>query len=116
MLKVVVPFSKWLRGEGSSVSRLHRPSDGKRCCLGQAEIAAGATVNEIFDISSPSLMTNNRIPALMVGRDLYMQTSQICFNLMRANDTKNTSDEQKVKDITALGVKAGIEFEFDPQN
>lgn len=52
-MKVVIDRKRWLRGEGSSTSKLLRSSDGKMCCLGFVCIQAGASETDIMDISSP---------------------------------------------------------------
>lgn len=52
-MKVIVDRSRWLRGEGGECSSLQRDCDGKRCCLGFACLAAGATEDQIAGFGDP---------------------------------------------------------------
>ena len=53
-IKVYIDRNRWLRGEGSGVSRLLRSTDGKMCCLGFCMLALGRTEEQIRDVTTPA--------------------------------------------------------------
>lgn len=68
--KVVIPRSRWLRGEGAMKSFLLRASDGKMCCLGHACLALGKTEDDIRQVKSPNSKHK------LATHDLYGETTE----------------------------------------
>jgi hypothetical protein len=131
MLKVVIDRTRWLRGEPED-SYLLRSEDGKMCCLGFAELAAGATPEEITDSGAPScvapreglggLLTPLSPEESRLGYKFEFKDSKVCGDLMNENDEESPIDDDGTSDdafeerrevrIAQLGAQAGIFFTF----
>ena len=125
MLKVEVDRSRWFRGHGKAFSRLRitglTEHNGHMCCLGFAMVAAG--FDEGLDgVPSPAVFLTRKLPntvsvpkALsgLVALDVqYLHNTHTCLGLMDENDDLSLTEADRETQITALGLKAGIEFTF----
>lgn len=72
----MIDLKTWLRGEGEEASRLLRPSDLKRCCLGFLGRACGIDDAYMFDKGGPvSVVASNereKWPAELLGVHQYI--------------------------------------------
>jgi len=117
MLNVIVKRSEWLRGEGNGRSYLLRESDGRKCCLGEALIAAGVNKENIISKTTPSLAFGlDTIPStlvrLLVRGSIISIDSEIGRDLMRINDTDSYSDAEREAELIETSPRAGINFSF----
>lgn len=114
MKTVVVKRSEWLRGEGMSGSRLYRPSDGKRCCIGFACRQLLAMSDE--DISDRhALWRPEAIDGWMAAHSVASAEGWVGDWLEDAydlNDLRGISDADRERALIALGHEHGIDFQF----
>ena len=92
-------MEEWLRGEGSYSSRLYRPEDGKKCCVGFFALAKGIPLDKIWNI--------NEYANIGYGPDPFLKAG-----IYDTNDNQNTTDESKIKNLTEQFKKLGHEIEF----
>lgn len=126
-MKLIVDRTKWLRGEGSDVSRLLRPSDGKMCCLGFVCLAFGMNAQSITNVATPSSVADAKriglnkdhsdVPEALrwllkerAGESI--RDSDDCAELMRCNDLIVESNEWREAGITKIFKDHDIEVEF----
>lgn len=125
-ITVTVERRRWLRGEGSTPSRLLRSTDGKMCCLGFACLALGKTEDEIRDRKSPlsrnivtpddRIVENSRAP----GFDTCLieidhrgpQHRDETTKAMSVNDETGLDDPFREGRLTALLEPLGIDLVF----
>jgi hypothetical protein len=107
-MKLVIDRSKWLRGEGSSVSSLLRSRDGKMCCLGFFAKALGypdACLRELGLMSE----FNDMAPDWLLERDCGVRVEN---SLTAVNDAPHFSDFMREAFIKETFAKHGVEVEF----
>lgn len=103
--ELTIDRSRWLRGEGDSRSVLHRPSDGKMCCLGFYLEACGIPRERLTGRSTPgSILTKDQAPEeakwlFQKDDDRGSYHSGACIDLMRTNDA--TRSERQREEIIA---------------
>lgn len=93
MHKVIIDRLLWLRGEGSDASRLIRPCDGKKCCLGFAGEQCGMSSDDLLD--KEYFTCDDPVPEalkFLVDNIKNLPTSHAAFTLMIANDIKLGED------------------------
>jgi len=122
MLKVVIDRTKWLRGEEANQfgSSLLCPHSGKYCCLGFAAKEAGATDDEIRDLSTPGalwLTVGKTITESLLRSDRdesKEMNSNLSEALMEINDSTDPDVDAAFREaeVIRLGLEAGIEFSF----
>lgn len=79
----------WLQGEGGLDSRLLRPDDGKRCCLGFYLNACGLNDEALRDQRAPELIAtevSRNAQASWLLTDEYSRHSETAVDLMTEND------------------------------
>lgn len=104
--KLVIDRSKWLRGEGYSVSQLHRERDGKMCCLGFFGLACGIALERLTGCGDPQ-DTNAR------GQwPEWLFDSNAVGNLITANDEQRFTQSEREARISAIFAKHGVAVEF----
>lgn len=103
MKKFTIDRKLWLRGEGSTKSKLFRPGDGKKCCVGFYANSLGLTDERI----------NNKSTLAQVSASASnWAVSPDMDELYVSNDNPSTSDEFKEYRIKDLFAKHGIKVEF----
>ena len=111
-MNLTIQRSKWLRGEGSSVSVLLRSHDGKMCCLGFLALAIGIPQDKIVDIGSPSRTHADYIhmwPSRLLNNKLGDVEQIIVINdTMSGYDSKRREEELK-----PLFYKLGVTLTFE---
>ena len=117
MLDVTVVRSKRYRGIDKG-SRLLR-SDGTRCCLGFAELAAGTLEENILGIGIPANVRYGSNLTMLFEKSIqpfdpidWVLQNDICYGLIRANDSEEINDQERETIITDLGASVGIRFNF----
>ena len=93
----VIDVKKWLRGEGSKRSSLHRKSDGKMCCVGQYLEACGAPPESFLGLAEIS-ETDYRIVGFN-GADGVDTDATPC--LYSDNDTRDITEAERREKIRA---------------
>jgi len=121
-MKLIIDRAKWLRGEGSSTSRLLRPSDKKMCCLGFYALSVGMTEDNIFNIATPYIIKKTKHGcsvydawgegAWLFDPDEPREQSKDCGSLMHLNDDGAQPDYAREVDIIRVFAKHGVEVEF----
>lgn len=101
-MNFIVKRSKWLRGEGSLVSSLLRPSDGKQCCLGFLAIASGCSIEDITKKGHPRSLTTGSWPHSFNGWGCI-----ICIN-----DDNIITDKEREEYLAEAFRVRGFEVEF----
>jgi hypothetical protein len=124
--------SLWLRGEGSTKSRLLRESDGKMCCLGQYALACGLSRSQIEGCEAPiSLITHSRMKPqkaedwadayeIADWMKLYQRngpgfdTAMRTHDLMSANDYDELGFTEAERETSIIGyfAKIGVNVTF----
>lgn len=117
MRKLVIPIDKWLHGknDNSAVfdgampgSLLHRPQDGKLCCIGHYLSACGVALEALSEKETPGDLSMYVIPEeakWLADRD--GMSSQPALDLMQENDTHARQDW-----IADKFLEHGVEVEF----
>lgn len=125
-IKVYIDRNRWLRGEGSGVSRLLRSTDGKMCCLGFCMLALGRTEEQIRDVTTPAARERHGFNAPTVpveapglGTSLVEIDSSggysIPYNIllaMEVNDDVTIRDGQREVRLHDLLWKSGFDLTF----
>lgn len=97
----------WLRGEGLMTSKLHRPEDGKQCCVGQLLLQAGFEVKHIYNIAAAD-------EALKSFDGDYPESLEWLFadegagDVYEANDERGPSDQLRIDLLRGLFEKHGV--------
>lgn len=113
-MKLTIDRSRWLRGEGSVVSRLLRPADGKMCCLGFYGLAMGANPDALLDVTAPQVARDLAPFAALIEHDerAACWPTVTCGNLMCDNDDEHTTAEDREARLTKYFAEIGVEVEF----
>lgn len=126
-MKLVIDRSKWLRGEGSSNSKLLRESDGKMCCLGFYAKQCGYTDEEILQRAAPGDVARTKgvrqgfEPLISSGTGCQCEecrntprlvNSSLCSELMNVNDDETVLDAERERFIAGVLEWIGVEVEF----
>ena len=115
-MKLIIDRQMWLRGEGATVSRLLRSSDGKMCCLGQLGIACGIPSEMIKNRAVPSdvPLHVNAFPRFLISDPEYQpDASNECLALMKINDgVYYYSEAEREHALTMEFAKHDIQVEF----
>lgn len=118
-MKLVIDKSKWLRGEGYHLSKLHRPHDGRMCCLGFLGTQLGIEQADLSDYGSPAYCPAQGAfpewlfradPSRSGGRPV--TNSELACKLMSTNDDETLTDGMREDDIAWLLATVGVEVEF----
>ena len=108
-MKVIVKRSNWYRGKGSTGSFLRR-TDDTMCCLGFAAVECGYKPPDILNGSSPwSMRATSKWPADPHTTD----NDAVYAILMRTNDDRDISDEEREARLIEEGKAVELEFEFE---
>ena len=121
-MKLTIDRERWLRGEGSTNSKLLRLSDGKMCCLGFYCIALGLSQEQIREVNSPIGVADKLLAKGIwmvapvsseelsggVRRDVDIGAG----NLMEINDSVIEMPDKREKLIAEEFVKHGVNVEF----
>ena len=116
MMKLILTDSEWLRGEGWE-SLLYRAKDKKKCCLGVCLVDLYACpVKYLDDIGSPEGLNHEefKLPTWMAPRGIG-EDAPLIKDMIKINDAKGVSDEERVEKLKPLFAKVGIELEFRPE-
>ncbi len=118
MIKVQINRKRWLRGEGSNVSRLLRESDGKSCCLGFVERKRGAKKHHILGKAILNLASNSaHVDPKLISNFKPFEISKgftneaICA-LYLINDNRAMNDTEREINLIENGKRIGIQFQF----
>lgn len=121
-MKVVIDRSRWLRGEGHTVSVLLRESDGKMCCLGQVLCRLGKTEDQLRGVAAPdSRFRRDRRGEAVPGGPPGLGTPLLDADQVRAkgvnaamgiNDNPSMPDDVRERSLTEILGTLGIELEF----
>lgn len=109
--KLVIDRQKWLRGEGDSLSRLLRSSDGKMCCVGFFCLACGLTERDIRDKGWPDV-GDSAIPKWLFHEFQDGTSSPSRHDLAGNNDGPDIGETERERLIAADFAKNGVEVEF----
>lgn len=108
---LVIDRRKWLRGEGSDVSKLMRGSDGKMCCLGFYCRMLGFSEDEMLwcadpqDLRDRTMADDAKLGWLLWGRDIVNE-------LIEANDHLHLYETEREAKIACLFAEQGVEVRF----
>ena len=106
--KFTIDRKRWLRGEGSETSYLHRLSDGKQCCLGFYLEACGVKRVDIVGVGSPVRLLY--IPD--EAKWLEVNEGEGSRPLVAANDALVLKASTRESRITNLFREHGVAVEF----
>jgi hypothetical protein len=106
MIKQRINRHTWLRGEGSLLSYLLRPSDQRRCCLGQALGDAGMVDDDLNGNKSPAELD------VVPKQWQWLVHSAAASLLMRINDNIELTPGQREAQLTKVFAENGVEVEF----
>ena len=109
LIEFTVDRKTWWRGKGGAGSRLMRPEDGKKCCIGFfAHQICGLKKDELEEC--PYLPTEAQIK-LGLHADPFSSTiaSQ---SIYRTNDEIDMSDEIREEKLTKLFAQHGYAVRF----
>lgn len=111
-MKFTIDRTRWLRGEGSDVSKLLRPSDGKMCCVGFFCLAQGLSEDTINDKPTYYAVIGSieNDPFVLTGD--YIIDRQETWSMYHVNDSPLLSDEEREKLLTNNFAKLGHKVEF----
>lgn len=110
-MKLVIDRNRWLRGEGGAVSKLHRISDGKMCCLGFFCYALGASDLEGF--ASPySVGAFRQWFGDEHGWHPRGPQDDAINNLIALNDSETLSESSREQAIKYNFAELDVEVEF----
>lgn len=108
---LTIDRSKWIRGKGSSLSRLYIPITGQMCCLGFWALDNGFTLEQISGQAVPDMVDPEKAHKLGL--------LEICQNhsfgrsiqgeLTGTNDDVNITDEQREAIITKAFQQLGYD-------
>lgn len=132
--KLILDYSTWICGDGGPYAigkgevRL-KNQQGFMCCLGQWSLQCGASEDELLDKGEPNEL-NTLIPLFAKEEtweieeynpttgeyEIYKgsdgkSTSEFSLEAIKINDDKETTPEHKIKELTCLLAKEGIELE-----
>lgn len=111
MEKLVIDRSRWLRGEGGDYSKLLRSGDNKMCCLGFYLRNLGYSDENIEDLCTPnSVLTATTVSWLLKDGGVY--NSDDSCELMKVNDTKAVTPQEREDRVKELFLKNGVEVTF----
>lgn len=120
--KVRINRDRWLRGEGGSMSKLHRPEDGKQCCLGFYLQDCGVSQEEMKNMGSPLSLTIAKEVKMPEEAGWLLETSSMsaveltnsptCRRLMDRNDSTLYADYEREEFLIREFKKNGVEVEF----
>lgn len=116
MMKLVIDRSRWLRGEGSSRSRLLRSSDGKMCCVGFFALACGLTPADILDRSTPFAQPSSGSAVLdekFIDPDNPLRHVNEVSSLYATNDSMHITDASREHGIRGSFRRLGVEVTFE---
>ncbi len=109
MQSFTVKRSEWLRGEGTNASRLLRPIDGKKCCVGFfAEQIFGCDRKSIQNIGSLSCALNTAT-ATFSDSVLWQKVSS---DIYRTNDNMVITETSREAALRNLFAVVGYEILF----
>lgn len=115
-LVVVLPNSRWLRGDGEWASFLLRPKDRKQCCMGIAATQMGVTdyllagKKELHEVMQH---LNGPLQALELAK---VDVNNAALpNVYVYNDTAHYSDAKRVTRLNKYVNPFGLHFVFDPE-
>lgn len=112
---VVVSRKKWLRGEGEGF--LFRSDDKKMCCLGFMCKAAGATEQDMENLSVPSeLYERKQIEAGFCLKDStnldFSCNDDWIFEAVNYNDRSDITRDEREKHLKRVFNQQGISVKF----
>lgn len=107
-MKFTIERSKWLRGQGSTVSAL-LCDNGKMCCLGFYALSHGSTSESILNVKSPEQSLSKDWAEKLVRGDF---NNSVCELLMTTNDRIDVDDAAREASLTELFASIGVEVEF----
>ena len=112
MLKVEIDRTTWLRGEGQDQSFLLRSSDGRKCCMGFAALAAGIDPEDL-DCAAIHSIEADYVPDSLAVFNIHngFLPSEV-YNVYRINDHTTMSSADRESELIKAGKKVGIEFSF----
>lgn len=97
---------EWLRNEGMIASRLLRPRDGKRCCVGIYCRALGISDSVLWDRSWPCVGELEFPTWLTEGPDIFTD------NLAVTNDLPGLTEDDREYQIAAVFARHGVVVTF----
>jgi hypothetical protein len=101
-MKLIIDRNLWLRGVGSSLSKLLRSSDGKMCCLGFYGLACGLSSEDIRNQTIPGNVDYahkawGEQGEWLLDDDMHNRTSIDCTRLITINDSPYFSTSEREK-------------------
>ena len=118
MLNVTVDRRTWIRGRSGESMLLS--DDGRQCCMGFASLAGGLSKEEIHRKltvggavahirSRHGIGTESVCPTDL---QRFVDSQTISSEVYDANDNADINDADREKQLTTLGLEAGIAFTF----
>jgi len=107
---LVIDRSRWLRGEGADKSFLHRPEDGKQCCLGFYLRSCRVPLRELRGAAIPSDLET--VPSQAAWLDDGHGRSEECQRLMTVNDAYDLPDAEREEKIRKTFAEHKVKVRF----
>lgn len=109
MKKLTIDRKIWLRGEGSVRSKLLRPEDQKRCCIG--------IYLESCSVPKETLLNKGTYYGIaqwgvLLPEETAWLHSYVAQAFYTTNDDQTLTEEEREQKLTALFAGQGIEVEF----
>lgn len=117
-MKLIIPRSRWLRGEGSHHSYLLRDFDRKMCCVGLLAEACGIEESELLDVKSIHVGHTGLVAgeAIAILERFVEPSSSLTpstgSQIYAENDAEDMSEAYREQALTKLFHKIGVEVEF----
>jgi hypothetical protein len=124
-MKLTIPRSIWLRGEGDEVSRLLRPEDDKMCCIGIYLKELGVEEEYLLNVSDANHINfNHRLPeeakwlrdpcAVPSSGSFYTTNDYELLNIDEDSESRGfvRSEEEREAKIREMFLAHGVEVTF----
>ena len=127
-MRVVLTASNWLRGMAYGIGNeepamvwmdqaMDGTFEGRRCCLGHACVAVGIDPERLKGHITPHDITGileTPMSWCAVRKGHGVTPSTIQTDIAKINDNPDTSDEEKIAELTPLFDEKGIELVWEP--
>lgn len=110
MIQVIVDRKTWYRGKGGTQSRLVRPFDNKKCCIGFLGLALGLTEEEMNDEPDLTGVCNNG--ASDEASVFNYDHEGPLFEAYKVNDATTINDTAREAKLIELGKAMDVQFTF----
>lgn len=118
-MKLTINRPQWLRGEGSTASRLVRVADDKMCCLGFYGLACGIPKAKMTNIQSflpfESKISLPDSMSWLLGEKKEW-SSKLGAKLMLTNDNEEKTNQDRESELIELFAQVGVELTFTDED